>query len=116
MTWRSGPRCWKRCLRCGCSRLVSPATRQCYWCCQGELSAGLSQPKITRDTARTTKQPLTQVEARPDEAFDTLVRRFVRAVRHAGVLREAKVRQWYRSPAERRRLAAWRARRVVTSP
>lgn len=114
MTLVSGPQSRKRCRRCGCSKLRAAVVTSCR-CCQGELNAGLSQPRSSRSPSRKGRKASTSVEAKPTEPFDQMVRRFTRAVRSAGVLTEARARRWYRSPAERRRGATLRARTRLVS-
>jgi ribosomal protein S21 len=44
------------------------------------------------------------VVARPGERFESLFSRYQQALAASGIVREARRRRWFESPAERRRL------------
>ncbi len=45
------------------------------------------------------------VEMRPGETFESLLRRFGRAVNSGGILKEHRKRRWFVSKGEQRRMA-----------
>lgn len=46
---------------------------------------------------------MTQVVARPGESFESLMRRFKRAVERSGILSELKLKEYYEKPSQKRK-------------
>jgi len=59
---------------------------------------------------------LAQVQIRPNESLDSLLRRFKKEIEQSGVLREAREHQHYEKPSDKKRKAeAARKRKIARS-
>ncbi|HUV04577.1 MAG TPA: 30S ribosomal protein S21 [Armatimonadota bacterium] len=59
---------------------------------------------------------MAQVQIRPNESLDSLLRRFKKEIEQSGVLREAREHQHYEKPSDKKRKAeAARKRKIARS-
>jgi len=57
---------------------------------------------------------LAQVQSRPNESLDSLLKRFKKEIEQSGVLREAREHQHYEKPSDKKRKAeAARKRKIA---